>query len=86
MDQITIIDQRIKERSFLLAYYTVLTGLEAAPQDKGLLAASRRLSAAIRSRSLELDSSKATEMSREAQETSVLLYLAIRLNGEGIYG
>ena len=86
MDQIAKIDRWIGERSFVQAYYAVMTGLEAGERSQDFLEASRRLSSAIRSRCLDLASWKATEMSQEMFELEALLNLVIRLNREGIYG
>jgi len=60
--------------------------LEQAPSDIELLALSRKLSACLRSRCMDLACNKATDGSAEAVEFEVLLRRVIALNGEGIYG
>ena len=83
---ITRIDHWIETGSFIQAYCALLLGLEAAPGDGTLLAASSRLASALRSRGWSLGSSKATEQSEELHEIVALLRLVLRLNGEGVYG
>lgn len=85
MNELDRINRWIAQGSFIQAYYAVLTGLETSPDCRDLLELSKELSATLRSRCFDLASSKATEMSEALHELEALLYLVIRLNGEGIY-
>jgi hypothetical protein len=85
VDELDKISRWITQGSFIQAYYAILTGLEASPGHPGFLDLSKGLSAAVRSRCIDLASSKATEMSQTLFELEALLYLVIRLNGEGVY-
>jgi hypothetical protein len=85
MDELDKINRWITQGSFIQAYYAILIGLEVSPGHHGLLDLSKELSGTVRSRCMDLASSKATEMSQALYELEALLYLVIRLNGEGIY-
>lgn len=86
MTDLETIRRDIEQHAFHQAYLTISIGLENDPAREDLLNASRLLSAAVRSRCMDLASSKATEMSQELNQLEVLLGLTIRLNGEGPFG
>jgi hypothetical protein len=77
MDELDQIDQWIAQGSFIQAYYALLTGLETSPGRHDLLVLSKELSAVVRSRCMDLASSRATEMSQTLYELEALLYLVI---------
>ena len=83
-------EERINEivfsSRFLGAYEMLLTALEENPGDANAISLSKILTKELRRRAMDLGMSKATECSIEAYEMEALLKLAIRLNGETMYG
>ena len=81
MSPLDEIELLIESSQFLAAYNALASELERTPSSKELLNISRLLSGKIRSKCMDLASSKASDGSLEA-----LLRKVIKLNGEGVYG
>ena len=68
------------------AYRVGKRALEKAPDDENVIRALKTVTAALRSRCMDLASNKATEFSLELQEKEALLRRINQLTGEGMYG
>lgn len=71
---------------FADAYERLASALGHAPNSEELMAASRVLSARIRSKCIDLACNRATDGSPQAVELEALLRKVITINGEGLYG
>ena len=81
-----IITTLIESSQYQQAYELIVSELKKHPENAVLIELSKKLSACVRGRCMELASNKATEMSTEAYSTEALLKDIIKLNGESIYG
>ncbi len=76
----------IEQGQFIGAYELLINELSENPKSVAVVEISKKLSAQVRSRCMDLACNKATEMSAETHECEALLRLIIKLNGETIYG
>ena len=76
----------IESSQYQKAYELIVSELKKHPQNAELIELSKKLSASVRGRCMDLASNKATEMSSEAYASEALLKEIIKLNGETIYG
>lgn len=80
------IHQLIEGKDFYEANVKLKNRIKESSLTPDLLALSRQLSSSIRSRCMELSSSRATDGSPEALRLEALLLEVIQINKEGIYG
>ena len=78
--------QLIEVEDFHGAYAELRDRLTEGPLNVALLDLSRKLSAGIRRRCMDLSTSRATEGSLEVIRLEELLLEVIKINKEGIYG